>query len=82
MTSNNLYISHKKMKVNDFQWRMEEKMPTNKNSMQYILDDEYFQKFKVIQGKMKRKSSSDLSRYIVEKFIEDYEEIHGEIKSE
>lgn len=55
-------------------------MPTNKNSMQYILDDEYFQKFKVIQVKMKRKSSSDLSRYIVEKFIEDYEEIHGEIK--
>ena len=57
-------------------------MPTNKNSMQCILDDEYFQKFKVIQGKMKRKSSSDLSRYIVEKFIEDYEEIHGEIKSD
>ena len=57
-------------------------MPTNKNSMQYILDDEYFQKFKVIQTKMKRRSSSDLSRYIVEKFIEDYEEIHGEIKTD
>lgn len=65
------------MTFND-EWR--ERMPTNKNSMQYILDDEYFQKFKVIQGRMKRKSSSDLSRYIVEKFIEDYEEIHGEIK--
>lgn len=82
MTSNNLYIPHKKMKVNDFYDEWKKIMPTNKNSMQYILDDEYFQKFKVIQGKMKRKSSSDLSRYIVEKFIEDYEEIHGEIKSD
>ena len=50
--------------------------------MQYLLDDEYFAKFKILMKRMKRKSSSDLSNYIVEKYIDEYEERHGEIKIE
>lgn len=57
-------------------------MPTNKNKMQYLLDDTYYQKFNSLSKKLKRKSSSDITKYIVEKFIDDYEEIHGEIKIE
>lgn len=57
-------------------------LPSNKNAMQYLLDDEYFAKFKILMKRMKRKSSSDLSNYIVEKYIDDYEERHGEIKIE
>lgn len=58
------------------------KMPTNKNKMQYLLDDTYYQKFNSLSKKLKRKSASDMTKYIVEKFIDDYEEIHGEIKIE
>lgn len=57
-------------------------MPTNKNKMQYLLDDTYYQKFNALCKKLKRKSASDMTKYIVEKFIDDYEEIHGEIKVE
>lgn len=57
-------------------------MPTNKNKMQYLLDDTYYQKFNSLSKKLKRKSASDMTKYIVEKFIDDYEEIHGEIKIE
>lgn len=57
-------------------------MPTNKNKMQYLLDDTYYQKFNNLSKKLKRKSASDMTKYIVEKFIDDYEEIHGEIKIE
>ena len=55
-------------------------MPTNKNPIQYILDDDYFRKFLEIQKKTKRRSSSNLSRYIVEKYIDEYENKHGEIE--
>ena len=57
-------------------------MPTNKNKMQYLLDDAYYHKFNVLCKKLKRKSASDMTKYIVEKFIDGYEEIHGEIKVE
>lgn len=57
-------------------------MPTNKNKMQYLLDDTYYKKFNYISQKLKRKSASDMTKYIVEKFIDNYEEIHGEIKIE
>ena len=57
-------------------------MPTNKNKMQYLLDDTYYLKFNALCKKLKRKSASDMTKYIVEKFIDDYEEIHGEIKVE
>ena len=50
--------------------------------MQYLLDDTYYQKFNALCKKLKRKSASDMTKYIVEKFIDDYEEIHGEIKVE
>lgn len=55
-------------------------MPTNKNKMQYLLDDTYYTKFNIISKKLKRKSASDMTKYIVERFIDDYEELHGEIK--
>lgn len=48
-------------------------MPTNKNKMQYLLDDTYYHKFNVLCKKLKRKSASDMTKYIVEKFIDDYE---------
>ena len=57
-------------------------MPSNKHKMQYLLNDEYFDKFNILMKKVKRKSQSDFSIYIVEKFIDDYEELHGEIKIE
>ena len=57
-------------------------MPSNKHKMQYLLTDEYFDKFNILMKKLKRKSQSDFSIYIVEKFIDDYEELHGEIKIE
>ena len=57
-------------------------MPTNKNKMQYLLDDTYYKKFFYISNKLKRKSASDMSNFIVEKFLDDYEAIHGEIKIE
>ena len=57
-------------------------MPSNKHKMQYPLNDEYFDKFNILMKKLKRKSQSDFSIYIVEKFIDDYEELHGEIKIE
>ena len=57
-------------------------MPTNKNKMKYLLDDNYYKKFRELSKRMKRKSASDMTKYIVEKFIDDYEEIHGPIKVE
>lgn len=57
-------------------------MPTNKNKMQYLLDDNYYKKFNILSKKLKRKSASDMTKYIVEKFIDNYEEIHGNIKVE
>ena len=50
--------------------------------MQYLLDDNYYKKFRELSKRMKRKSASDMTKYIVEKFIDDYEEIHGPIKVE
>ncbi len=57
-------------------------MPTNKNKMQYQLDDEYFKKFLYIMKKQKRKSQSDLSIYIIEKYIDDFEEKYGKIEED
>ena len=57
-------------------------MPTNKNKMQYLLDNTYYQKFNNISKELKRKSASDMTKYIVEKFIDEYEEKNGEIKTE
>ena len=57
-------------------------MPTNKNKMQYLLEEKKKKKFFYISNKLKRKSASDMSNFIVEKFIDDYEAIHGEIKIE
>lgn len=54
-------------------------MPSNKRKIQYLLNDEYYEKFKIIMEKEKRKSESNLSQYIVEKYIDEYEKANGGI---
>lgn len=54
-------------------------MPSNKRKIQYLLNDEYYEKFKIIMEKEKRKSESNLSQYIVEKYIDEYEKANGNI---
>ena len=54
-------------------------MPSNKRKMQYLIEDEYYKKFKIIMKKEKRKSEGALSQYIVEKYIDEYEKTNGNI---
>lgn len=56
-------------------------MPSNKRKIQYLLDDEYYSKFKIIMNTEKRKSESSLSQFIIEKYIDDYEKQHGTINT-
>lgn len=57
-------------------------MPSKKRKIQYLLDDNYYLKFKEIMTKEKRKSESQMSQYIVEKYIDEYEKRNGNIKIE
>ena len=43
------------------------------------IDDEYYEKFKIIMKKEKRKSEGALSQYIIEKYIDEYEKTNGNI---
>lgn len=54
-------------------------MPSNKRKVQFLLDDEYYEKFRFIMKKEKRKSESNLAQYIVEKYIDNYEKNNGNI---
>lgn len=54
-------------------------MPTKKPRLQIILENEYYEKFKAICKKDDR-SESKLGKRIIEKYIDEYEIIHGEIK--
>ena len=40
-------------------------MPSNKRKIQYLLDDEYYSKFKIIIKTQKRQSESSLSQFII-----------------
>ncbi len=56
-------------------------MGTNKPRIQIILEQEYYKKFKKLCEQDDR-SESKLGSKIIKQYIDQYEEIHGEIKTE
>lgn len=54
-------------------------MPTKKPRLQIILENEYYQKLNYLCKRDKR-SESNMGKVIIEKYIDEYESIHGEIK--
>lgn len=54
-------------------------MATSKPTIQSTLDTNTYKKLQVIQKKLKRNKQSDIVRYIVEDWIENYEQQHGPI---
>lgn len=54
-------------------------MGTKKPIIQCLIDVEYYKKFKMLCKKDER-SESKLGGIIIKKYIDNYEEIHGEIK--
>lgn len=54
-------------------------MGTNKPRIQAILEPNYYAKFKEL-CKRDDRTESKLGKKIIEKYIDDYEAIHGEIK--
>ena len=53
-------------------------MGTNKPKVQIILEQECYEKYKALCKKDDR-TESKLGKRIIEKYIEDYEKIHGKI---
>ena len=56
-------------------------MPTKKPRLQLILESEYYEKYKYLCDRDGR-TESNMGKYIVQRYIDQYEEIHGEIKIE
>lgn len=56
-------------------------MATNKPRIQVILEQDCYNKFKALCKKDDR-TESKLGKKIIENYIEQYEQIHGEIKVE
>lgn len=56
-------------------------MPSKKPIVQAVLEESTYKKFKALCEKDER-SGSKLAALIIKKYINDYEEIHGEIKIE
>ena len=56
-------------------------MGTNKPRIQAIVEQEYYEKFSYLCKRDKR-SESNFASMIIEKYIDEYEKIHGEIKVE
>lgn len=54
-------------------------MGTKKKIIQAILENEYALKFQYLTQRDKR-SASNLASMMIEKYIDDYEKVHGEIK--
>lgn len=54
-------------------------MPSYKPKVQILLSEEYHKKFKALCEK-ERRSDSVMGAIMIEKFINEYEEEHGEIK--
>ncbi len=54
-------------------------MPTDKPRVQMILEKEYYKKYKYLCERDKR-SESNLGKMIIEKYIDEYEKVHGPIK--
>lgn len=53
-------------------------MPTNKPRIQTILEVEYYEKFKYL-CKRDGRTESNMAKQVITRFIDQYEEIHGEI---
>ena len=53
----------------------------HKTALQCAIEKEYYDKFQILKTRLKRKSDSDLARYIIENFIDEYEEKNGVIKT-
>lgn len=56
-------------------------MPSNKKTAQILLSDKYRKKL-IILGKKEDKSISAIGNKIIEKYIDNYEATHGEIKTD
>lgn len=54
-------------------------MPTKKPRIQAILEQKYYDKYTYLCKRDKR-TESNLGKMIIEKYIDDYEKLHGEIK--
>lgn len=54
-------------------------MGTNKPRVQTILENDYYKKFSYLCKRDKR-TESNFASMIIEKYIDEYEKIHGEIK--
>lgn len=54
-------------------------MGTKKKIIQAILEDDYAEKFTYL-CKRDRRSASNFGAMMIEKYIDEYEKIHGEIK--
>lgn len=55
-------------------------MPTKKPRIQTILEIQTYEKFKII-CETKMRTESQLSGYIITKYIKEYEQLHEEIKT-
>lgn len=56
-------------------------MPTKKPRIQTILEEEYYKKFSYL-CKRDGRSESNMSKFIIQGYIDQYEKVHGEIKTE
>lgn len=56
-------------------------MPTKKPRIQTILEEKYYKKFSYL-CKRDGRSESNMSKFIIQSYIDQYEKVHGEIKTE
>ena len=56
-------------------------MPTKKPRIQAILEEEYYLKYKYLCERDGR-TESNMGKFILQQYIDQYEKIHGEIKVE
>ena len=56
-------------------------MPTKKPRIQAILETEYYAKYQHL-CKRDNRTESNMGKMIIEKYIDEYERIHGEIKTD
>lgn len=54
-------------------------MPTKKPRLQLILETEYYEKYKYLCERDGR-TESNLGKLIIQRYIDQYEEMHGEIQ--
>lgn len=56
-------------------------MPTQKKILQCVMEDNYYEKFKTIKEKQRRKKDSDMARCMIETYIDNYETEYGTIET-